>query len=224
MKTLEDLNRKWWYRFLKVIFGISFFVTIVIINVIAFSGEIKKVDLKNTIIECNRMVKESFSAQDINLNLRSSNFSDSNFDYKIFFENLDESELYKIFMRCYGGNGWQFGDTEINDVYTLQKAGDIKEQFNLYRAVGVDNKKLTQEQIDSLNAKLNIYKEQTKNAYGAKDKIKYLDYAHKFFDVNPVFSYSDFLKFFLTGNLIALCIFEALRRLFYYIVLGKINP
>jgi hypothetical protein len=90
--------------------------------------------------------------------------------------------------------------------------------------VGFDNKKLTQEQIDSLNAKLDIYKDQTKNAFNGKDKIKYLDFDHKFFSIKPVFSYSDFLKFFLMGNLIALCIFEALRRLFYYIALGKINP
>jgi hypothetical protein len=101
MKTLEDLNKKWWYRFLKVIFGVSLLVVLGVINVIAFSGEVKKVDLNNTTIECSKTIKNSFSAQDISLDLRSNNFPDGNFNYKTFFENTDEFELNKIFTKCF---------------------------------------------------------------------------------------------------------------------------
>lgn len=39
-----------------------------------------------------------------------------------------------------------------------------------------------------------------------------------------VFSFLRFIKFFFIGNFIFLLIFEAIRRAFYYIVLGAIRP
>jgi hypothetical protein len=43
-------------------------------------------------------------------------------------------------------------------------------------------------------------------------------------DIHPVFTYRPFLELFLIGNLIILLAFEAIRRIFYYITLGKISP
>lgn len=44
------------------------------------------------------------------------------------------------------------------------------------------------------------------------------------FDIKPVYSYSEFINYFLIANLSIFGFFEVLRRIFYYVVLGKIVP
>ena len=42
--------------------------------------------------------------------------------------------------------------------------------------------------------------------------------------VGANFNFSNFVKFFFIGNLIIMLFFEAIRGVFYYIVLGKFRP
>ena len=44
------------------------------------------------------------------------------------------------------------------------------------------------------------------------------------FIINPTYSYIEFFRLFIIYNFIILFIFEAVRRTFYYIVLGSIKP
>lgn len=44
------------------------------------------------------------------------------------------------------------------------------------------------------------------------------------FEINPVYSYITFVEYFIVGNLIVLFIFEAIRKAFYYVVLGSLKP
>lgn len=222
MKTLEDLNKKWWYRFLKVIFGVSLLVVIAIINVIAFSGEIEKVDESKTFVQCNLGKKLSFSAQSMGLSLSSNDFTNSKFDYASYFRGYNDSNIKSILYHCYPLRG-----DDNDDIYASQKYSELNYKYKLIdvNLVGENLKSESQIKDTQLlrNDFENNYWQKTKNL-NDKDKLNYLDFSFSMFDIKPVFSYSDFLKFFLMGNLIALCIFEALRRLFYYIALGKINP
>lgn len=44
------------------------------------------------------------------------------------------------------------------------------------------------------------------------------------FEIKLIYSYVEFVKYFIIGNLLILFGFEILRRSFYYIVLGSIRP
>jgi hypothetical protein len=70
----------------------------------------------------------------------------------------------------------------------------------------------------------------TKIIFDGKPNVKDVEEAIYDADVNPFFYQSnfliikDFIIFFLIGNIIIVAIFEAIRRIFYYIILGKIYP
>lgn len=44
------------------------------------------------------------------------------------------------------------------------------------------------------------------------------------FEVKLIFTYKPFIKKLITGNLIILGLFEILRRIFYYVLLGTMRP
>ena len=53
---------------------------------------------------------------------------------------------------------------------------------------------------------------------------QYLSSGADEFTIKPVFTYESFLEIFIYGNIIILIIFEAIRRAFYYIFLGRFKP
>ena len=55
-------------------------------------------------------------------------------------------------------------------------------------------------------------------------KRKYLDFSTKLFDINPQYTHIEFLKYFALVNIAICTILEVLRRIFYYIVLGRFRP
>jgi hypothetical protein len=55
-------------------------------------------------------------------------------------------------------------------------------------------------------------------------KGEYLDFSAKLFDIVPQYTYLEFLKYFALANTAICAILEVLRRVFYYIVLGRFRP
>ena len=53
---------------------------------------------------------------------------------------------------------------------------------------------------------------------------KYVILPNLVFDINPVYTYKEFILKFIINNLLVILFFEILRRAFYYIILGKIRP
>jgi hypothetical protein len=129
------------------------------------------------------------------------------------------------------------------DSYDEQKGAEIE---NAYGLIGVTPCALTPEQITTLNQATGghedpntcqsqideqtnankdfyAYEQQIKNLFGS-EKLQYLDFSFKMFDVTPAFSYSEFVEWLIFGNLALLLVFEAMRRIFYYVVLGSARP
>lgn len=224
-KTPGYLNGKTWYRFIKVLFFICLIIILGIYNYIVFSNGVKNVDLDNTIIKCNVFNKISFSPASINIKLKNSDFvNDYNLvnpplNYKNYFEGYNDNAIMSIFKGCAGQDSTKLQTISTNgDIYDNQKSGEIVNKYGL-----IGEKTKTQDQLNSLNNDWNIYKKETANLYGNL-KTQYLDYNFHMFDITPVFTYSSFINLFIFGNAIILVIFEIIRRIFYYVILGKINP
>ena len=220
MKTIAELNTKAWYRLLKVTFGLSFIILLITLNTIIFSDGIRKINREKTLIKCNSKNKAEFSPASINLNLSSKYFQEQ-FNYKKFFEDNNEFSIKSIAEVCSPKtiNNLGTNDTGLKDIYDVQKVQEIK---NAQGLSGVEN--LNKEQIDKLEVEYYKYEEVTKNIRFSNEKTRYLDFSFKLFDITPVFNYNSFLKFFLLGNFVIFILFEVIRRMFYYIVLGNVKP
>lgn len=223
-KTISHLSTKAWYRSLKVLFILVFIVTIGIFNVIAFSSGIKKVDLKNTIVNCDNKDKTNFSLNEIGTSLNPSEFPNNKLDYAGLFKGYNEYSIKEILRACYPKTVNNFGtsfvdnNNSINDIYDFQKAAEIKDSYGF-----TEIPKLSQEQIEPLNTDYKDYVQKSKGVYGTT-KTRFLNFNYKLFDITPQFTYDSFLKLFFIGNLVILIVFEIMRRIFYYIALGTIKP
>jgi hypothetical protein len=201
-KTISYLNGKTWYRLLKVVFIIAFFIVLGCYNVFVFSDGIRQVDQKETIIKCNYSEK-SFTAASVGASFNVSDFDNRQFDYESFYEGYNEVQIGFILTACYPNS-----DPSV-DIYDDQKSAELiaKDGFlsNAY------------------NEDWNAYEQETSGLFES-EKTQYLDFSVRQFDVTPAFTYSRFLWLFFMGNFLTLLIFEAVRRAFYYIVLGSVKP
>lgn len=211
-KTISDLNGKAWYRFLKVVFVLCALLILGIFNFVIVSDGIKRVDNNKTLISCTYGDKETFTPKQIDVELSDYQFR-GGFNYKNFFEGYNDYVIKAIFKNCY-----KQANDDI-DVFAAQK---------VYEIWGNDRLMVKKEQrpplTDSEIKYLDEIIPKIENSYINSDKAKYLDYSIKLFDIKPIYSYSNFTKYFVTGNLLILFFFEVLRRAFYYIVLGSIKP
>ncbi len=61
MKTISELNNKWWYRLVKVIFSLIIFVLTVVTVIFVFQAN-KNYEVSDSYIKCNQGNKDSFYA------------------------------------------------------------------------------------------------------------------------------------------------------------------
>ncbi|MFA7050011.1 MAG: hypothetical protein WC164_02800 [Patescibacteria group bacterium] len=207
-KTISYLNGKAWYRFLKVIFIFIFIAVILIANGINISEGIGRIDKDKTFIYCNGGDKRIITAKQAGVYFSNYEFI-KGFDYKKFYGDYYNEYIIKdILKACYDKVPEHNND---EDIYLMQR---------VYEIVGF---KANPKKYDD-----NYLKEQFKimtEGYKSKDqKISYLDYSIHLFDIKPAHTYKDFVLYFFITNFSILLIFEVLRRVFYYIVLGTIKP
>lgn len=221
-KTISYLNSKGWYRLLKVIFGICFLIVLVIFNAITFSSGIKKIEQSETMIHCNVKDKQTFTAQSLNITLSNNDFPNSQFDYKKFFGGLNDYTIKSILTAC---SPKVFTGQQVDDIYDVQKGYEILNKADVLSIVISDNNQSERDKAVNTAMEKDYlpYKNQTGNLFGSS-KMAYLDFSFKIFDITPVFTYNSFLELFFIGNIVIFLIFEAIRRIFYYIVSGKISP
>ena len=205
-KTISYLNSKIWYRFLKVVFCFSILASILIFNgfLIMIEG-IKNIDNDKTLIYCLYKDKKVFSPKQINITL-SADYLKNGFNYQDFFEGDNIYITKAILQECYGR------DVSLYDIYVIQRLYEIMK----------NKKELSEEDERYLWFEIEKITEGFKT--NSQKSAEYLDYSVKLFDIKPVYSYAKFIKLFIMGNTIILLFFEALRRVFYYIVLGTIRP
>lgn len=180
-KTISQLNKKPWFRLLRVVFIIGFLIILGIFNFVTFSKGVKEIDQAKTMVYCapkptsdpNKFAqdfynqrKDSFTAEEADLFLSENNFKNKQID----MVNITSVRVFtKILRECLPPN--------------------ISTQ-----ALSID---------------------QYQNHFGSiVTGIK----------ITPVFTYNNFLMLFFIGNIGILFIFEIIKRVFYYVYLGKIKP
>lgn len=210
-KTISQLNERVWYRFIKVVYLFIFLATILITNgIIILDGKISRFDLNKSTIYCK-------NGKSLSLNEGYPYFSNfSNRDFENGFNYQDFSTEYstkykfeEIAKKC----GSLTFEDKIQPVATTETIQPIKMTREEYK---------TKYGQYPETQKLNI-KDLPVDSYRIVNPNE-IQFTPNLFDIKLVYTYTDFIKFFLIANLIILFIFELIRRVFYYIVLGSIKP
>ena len=216
-KTIKSLNKKWYYRFVKVVYIIFFVFLLIIGNYIIFTEYFPSLDLSKTQIICNLKNRKILNAQDINLSLYRSNFINHEFNYKNFYTSYNDYKINDILDACYNDTSF----SHPTDIYNSQKVVEI---INKYGLMDKPRTEWTQNENELVANDYSDFTQKTKNIIIDSEKNKYLDFSVQLFDINPVFSYTKFLLNILGFNTLIVILFEIIRRIFYYIVLGTIRP
>lgn len=209
METLKELNEKAWYRFLKVVYILLLILVIAVTSFIILGDNngFKTVDNEKTEIKCNVLKEKGkekvFTASEYGIKFSNSHFKDGKLDYPYLIQWSDYivKDILKVCKR---------EDLLNDDVITMQRG------FEIYQ-----NKSLSEQEM---NKRWKEDSMKIQNAISSFDKIKYLDFSFKMFDVVPQFTYLYVIKLLVISILVILLIFEIIRRAFYYIVLGKVFP
>ena len=211
-KTLEFLNSKAWYRLLKVIFGLIILLCLIFFNALLINGGIKSLDNGKTSIFCTYGDRKILTPKQIGLEFYDYDFKDG-FNYKDFFESYHDNDIKVIFKNCYKQANDDFDIFAAQKVYEVYGDDRLAKKQDERPPLSEDEKKYLDETIPKIeNSSLNF------------EKAKYLNYSIKLFDIKPAYTYNQFIKYFVIGNLLILFFFEFLRRCFYYVILGTIKP
>lgn len=216
-KTISQINSKTWYRLLKVIYIFVGIIALVIFNGVAIfdSPGYGALSTTETTVLCTMKDKKELILENIpGVYLSKDDFPAQKFDYKRLFSGGNVFDVKAILEACYGDSGMIFNDSIIDE----QKRAELTQKH------GLIGKTKTTEEIQTLNLEFKVYKLKEEKLYSDSDKIKLLDFSIKLFDIQPVFDNRPLINFLVFGNLVILAIFEIGRRIFYYIVLGKLKP
>jgi hypothetical protein len=201
--TIKELNQRVWYRFLKVLYLLVVFMIVALIVGEFYSdissGAHRQVNSEKSYITCNTD-GDVFNVLMGGWHLKNFYSSDNGLMYESYLRNSAGSAEV-IIGRC--GVELGEGDYFINKAIEAQAKYEI-EQNNL---LSTADKRIA-------NLKIIFDDYETEN----------LKYSPHIFDVKLVFSYTDFILKWLF-ILVACCfVVELIRRVFYYIVLGRIFP
>jgi hypothetical protein len=167
------------------------------------------IDNSKTMVKCGiKDSAEPFPIESIGIKINDYYFDDMGaFKYQYFFSDRNEYLIKQILSSCMGESN-RYNILSF-DIYLLQRVNEI-----------LNNGKSKSEQ-DALilrDGKL------IESAHYSFEKEKYLDFSRNLFDIIPQYTYIPFLVEFVISNMIVIAALELLRRIFYYIVLGKFRP
>lgn len=206
-KNITYLNSKAWYRFLKVIFIITVLLALLIMNGVLISDGVARIDADKSLINCTRGEKRTVSFKRAGIYFN--NYDLVGFDYKNFYEGYyNDYKIKDILIACYDIS------SDI-DIFAMQRAHEIANKLS------GDKKELTEADKQMIDKEI---KQMTEGYKTNTQKASYLDYSFKLFELKPIYTYTEFIKYFVLGNIIIFLFFEISRRVFYYIVLGTLRP
>ena len=210
-KTLAHLNSKWWYRLIKVLYVLSFIFLLVIANFETYNltSGIKSIDYDKTLVKCEmRDPPEPFSVGSIDVKIDKVFFDDKgSFDYKGYFFGHHGYEIKNILSACNDKKDMRAFSSI--DIYIFQR------NIEIFRS---EKDKSEKDRLFERDSKL------INSVYDNEAKARYLDFSIRFFDIVPQYTYLTFFKYFVVTNITIAGIFELLRRIFYYIILGRLRP
>jgi hypothetical protein len=207
IETIKELNSKWWYRILKVIFIFLFLIVLAInYSFIAPTTPKKQINFEKSIVNCNYPdFKITAAKGDVSFRL-SSLYTDE----EKFQKEVDQTSEVgpigntQIWLHCY-----DVYQTIYPENIAPSKGWTPEEKAKVDKAMA----ELKQEQeLDKMGVNVNI--NQTKIA--PNFKISIVTYWEP--------TISSFIFKLLSSILIIIIIFATIQRIFYYIILGKLMP
>jgi hypothetical protein len=203
-KTIEWLNGKVMYRVVKVMYILVFLFSISVgIGYFMFEGSFKKIDGDKTIINCNSKQADNptFSPDDARIKLDYSTLKHG-FNFKYFLLNSYNAD--DIIAECYRDKTEALEYLHSNNVFRIQKTYEIgKSELS-----DEEKDKILKEILPKIDA------------YGWQ-RESYLDFSPEIFTIIPEYKFNMNIIYIILGIII---FFETVRRLFYYIILGRIFP
>lgn len=203
-KNIEWLKSKMWYRLVKVLYTVSFiFVIGVSVAVITESG-LSELNLNETQVVCLLGNRKSFNAAELGIDLYPSYQFKNGFNYRKYFEGSNTYDIKKIFNAC-SSDGL---DYSYNDIFLTQRFTEINHDHEIKDKFQAD-----------------FYATKVMNdLYLDSEKVKQLTFKTRIFDIKPVFTYKENVSKIILSLVIASILFELVRRVFYYVVLGRFLP
>lgn len=221
-KSLESLNKKWWYRLFKVIYILFFIVFTWFWIAVLGDHWIRELNYNKTQLICLEKDGTSSYLTKENHTYKLSEVWNIDLDYRLFDDSkLEYSNLltYKteqatdIVIFCIN----KLNPDEIrtnNDLDSLiyQKARELKYWKN----------KLVL--IENMKSELDTYINSLWSYPSSYTKGKGLDFSLQIFDIKPHYSYTSFILYSILTIIWIYLWFEFLRRVFYYIFLWSFFP
>jgi hypothetical protein len=181
MKTLTELNSKWWHRLIKVCFILLFLFCLITPVVIVVSSYNPTINESESSAVCDDGRQLQFGA-------------------KQGYENGELITRYYVFSRDY---------SEIAVFCASDRAIATKAR-SLYGPTTLDDQELAR----LVRSRLDVYGE---DLYFPSDN----------YTINYVYTKRDWIGtigYSLLSVVVTLLIFELVRRIFYYVVLGSLRP
>lgn len=203
-RTLQSLQSKAWYRLMKVLFVGMFILSYVFFLAVIFESGFSTLDKENTKITCLLGNRKVFSASELELYLTASDFKNG-FDYKTFFRGYNDSSILKIFNACSDSP-----NIKTDDIFLIQTLVDL--QYNTVIAESEKTKAL-KSITDALSTK-----------FLNSEKVGIVAFNAPIFSIEPVTTFAEKFTQYVIGTIIFWVVFELIRRLFYYIMLGDFDP
>lgn len=196
MKTIGDLQAKWWYRLVKVGFIVTSLLIIVCGNILYFSEAFNEVNTEKSFIYCNNKGDSVLSFDDANL-YYIFDFDDKNLSYK----ELATKKPYlftNIFRTCIGDTKKELSE---DGVIELQSYLDTRQKFE------TEDSPFTTEMF-----------------YDLPKSDRIFDFQYEFFSYSVKTNNIQFFVILILSNIGFLILLEIIRRFSYYVLLGKVFP
>jgi hypothetical protein len=240
MKSISELNSKWYWRLIKVIYIILFLIILIFWLILIIETYWKdKIDTNNTKVICyypdDRQFlfpekHKSFTLKEVWINELNSSyyFKNNGFDYKNFITNYPYISL-QITLFCINYNNIDNDDYNIEnieeyntswiDMLLYQKSYELR----FWKNKIILNNEITKEE-DEFIKQMQEYINYVNNSYSNYDRVSKLDFSIKMFDLKIKYLYWMFILYLLWYLISLYLVFEFIRRIFYYIILWKIFP
>lgn len=192
MQTISDLNKKWWYRFIKVLFFSLIAIAIYFATIINLKNNVpnEEISLNNSFLICEAGNNKTFSFQTINT------VKNSRYAYEKLEEDWTRDDLI--------GELCGIVKPQIKNEYIPISSQSIGFDIDRYDALEVARA--------SLEEKIQLWRKEVLSS-------------HKLEKNNvTIGSWFEFGALYFLSLLSIVVMAEFIRRIFYYIVLGKIKP
>ena len=224
MATILDLNKKWWYRLVKVLYVFTFIIVAALGAFIVFSSDQNKVDYDKTVVMCTNGFSTSTSQVGQSITQFSLGFPFAATGVVFRGEKPTDTQLEFLhigFFPYSESNEFDVAYTTLCSAdFVAMKDGTSKlvqsdkiDSVDLVSALTVNGKPINYDN-GTARPSLPTFVTWDNTSNGRNYDIKIVSENHT----------QALLIYVLTWLVICAAFFEGVRRVFYYVVTGQIRP